>query len=88
MRICTTSLCNWSSSWHFVTKCQELLQFKILTLWTNDIDGHIHHERKRDRGESVPYFVFRFDNEELNGINFRARELSTSQVRLYLFLSF
>ncbi len=85
MRICTTSLCDWSSSWHFVTKWQELLRFKNLTLWTNDVDGHIHHEGKRDRGENVPYFVCRLDNEVLNGINFRARELSTSQVRL-LFL--
>jgi hypothetical protein len=58
------------------------LRFKNLTLWTNDVDGHIHHERKRDTKENVPYFVFRLDNEVLNGINFRARELSTFQVQL------
>ncbi len=88
MRVCTTSLCNWPSSWHIVTKWQELLCFKNLTLWTNDVDGHIHHESKRDTKDNVPYFVFRLDSEVLNGINFRARELSTSQVRLPFLLAF
>ncbi len=72
----------------FCHQMSRIVRFKNLKLWTNDVDGHIHDERKRDWGESVPYFVFRLDNEVLNGINFRARELSTSQVRLYLFLSF